>query len=219
MGVSPPIAAIGIAASGTLFVYNIDRLRDLEQDFATTPLRSAFIVRHARAVAALTVVSAVAAAGFAAVLGWRALLLLLPALVLGLLHRRLKRVPYAKPAYITTAWLVVVVGLPASLAPSVAHAIPVAAVLGLSIAANVIASNLRDRESHSPRAALHIARGLATAGVIAALLSPDPVTPLVGVPALTFAALLRRRLTERYGLLVVDGALLVGAAIAIAWVP
>jgi hypothetical protein len=46
MGVTPTFSVAGIAVSGTLFVYNVDRLRDLDRDRATTPERSAFVERN-----------------------------------------------------------------------------------------------------------------------------------------------------------------------------
>ena len=36
---------LGLAAAGTLVVYNVDRLRDLERDRLTAPARSAFVER------------------------------------------------------------------------------------------------------------------------------------------------------------------------------
>ena len=105
-------------------------------------------------------------------------------------------------------------GLPAVVGPA-AHIVPVTAVLALSISANIIASNVRDGETRlASRLALRIARGLAVAGVVAALAESN-VRALAGIPACTCAALMRPNLTERYGLIVVDGALLVGAIVAI----
>ena len=211
--------AVGLAVSGTIVVYNLDRLRDLERDFATSPLRSAFIERNRGMVTGLTGIAAVAAAGFAFAAGPRALLVLAPALALGLLHRRLKRIPLAKPLYISLAWALVVVGLPAALATGAEHVAAVALVLGPSLAANVIASSLRDGEVDtrfvSRSSALSGARTLAVLALVAALLAPQSVRALAAVPGLTFLALLRSELSERYGLVVVDGALLAGAVVAI----
>jgi hypothetical protein len=214
MGIAPSFAVIGIAVSGTLVVYNIDRLRDLDRDSATSPARTAFITRNFGPIAALTAVSAAVACACVLVVGWSAVVLLVPALLLGLFHRRLKSIPFAKPAYITTAWMVVTVGLPASVGPA-AHIVPVTAVLAFSISANIIASNVRDGETLlTSNLALRVARGLAFTGVAVALADSN-VLALIGIPACTCAALLRSDLTERYGLIVVDGALLVGAIFAI----
>ena len=143
MGLVPSFAVLGTAVSGTLVIYNIDRLRDLDRDLVTSPARSAFISRNIGAITLLTVVSAAVACACALSVGVRAIVLLIPALLLGLFHRRLKGFTFAKPAYITTAWVLVIVGLPAIVAPA-DHIVPVTAVLALSIAANVIASNVRD---------------------------------------------------------------------------
>ena len=66
-----------------------------------------------------------------------------------------------------------------------------------------------------PRLPLRIARALATLGIVLGALAPPPVRALAAVPAATLASLLRFRPSERYGLIVVDGALLAGALVAI----
>jgi len=52
---------------------------------------------------------------------------------------------------------------------------------------------------------------------VAALLGPAAVRPLAALPLAMGAAVLGFRPTERYGALVVDGALLAGALLALAW--
>ena len=171
-------------------------------------------IQDLKPIAALTAVSAVVACVCVLLVGWRAAVLLVPALLLGLFHRRLKGIPYTKPAYITTAWMMVTVGLPA-IVGSAAHIVPVTAILAFSISANIIASSVRDGETLlTSTLALRVARGLAFAGVVVALADSN-VLALAGIPVCTCAALTRKDLTERYGLIVVDGALLVGAIFAI----
>jgi hypothetical protein len=154
--------------------------------------------------------------------GPRALLPLAVALPLALAHRRLKRLWLAKAYYVTLAWLLVVLGVPAAaLAPPPAGARVAfaAAVLGLAILANAIASNVRDAEAAAavfgPRRALLAARLAAAVSVGLALPAPAPVRPLGLVAAATLAALLAFRPGERYGLAVVDGALLAGGVAAL----
>jgi hypothetical protein len=146
--------------------------------------------------------------------------LLLPALAAGLAHRRLKRFAFAKPFSLVGAWLLVVVGVPACMAPDPERIGWTTAVLGTAILANAIASNLRDPEAgaarNDPARALAIARLLALLGVAAAAIAPAAVRSLAPVPAATLLALLLFRSTERYGLVAVDGALLGGALLAIA---
>lgn len=210
--------AAALAAAGTLVVYNVDRLRDLERDHLTAPARSAFIAAHRKALVALAAAAALAAAGLAFACGPAVLALLAPIATTGFLHRRLKHFAWAKGAYIALAWTAVVVGLPWVLAPAPRNVALTTAVLLLAIYANAIASNVRDAEAGAarvgPARALGLARLLAAAGALAALLGPVAVRPLVAVPLLTLAALLRFRPDERYGLVVVDGALLAGGLLA-----
>jgi hypothetical protein len=221
MGLAPDARVSGVALAGTLVVYGVDRLRDLERDRHTAPRRSAFVARHRLALGLFCAGAAGVAAACAGSLGLRAVLLLAPVLGLGLLHRRLKRIPYAKAAYISAAWLVVVVGLPAALAPPARDAGWVGAVLGLALLANAVASNVRDAEAGAARfgtgPALWAARGGAALGAAVGALAPAPVRPLAVVPLATLLVLIPFRRDEAYGLLVVDGALLLGAALALVW--
>ena len=211
-----PLSAVGLALFGTLVVYNVDRLRDLERDRATAPCRSAFIEAHRGAIEGLVAGSALAAGLLALLVGLRAIAVLAPVLGLGLLHRRLKHVGLAKPFYITLAWLAVTVGLPAVLLEAPAFAGWVSAVIGATVLANVVASNLRDGEAASAALGAHVplrlARLGAVGGVLISLAAPAPVRPLVVVPLATLAALVSFHADERYGHVVVDGALLMGAA-------
>ena len=220
MVVTPPIAAFGLAFAGTLVVYNVDRLRDLDRDRATAPDRSAFVAAHERTLQGLTAVAALASLAFTVAAGVDALWVLTPVLVVGLAHRRLKRFAWLKSAYLTAAWLAVVVGLPAALGRGPRDAGWVALVIGGAIFANAIASNLRDQEAATvrvgPGASLLVARALAAAAGAAALAGPAAVRPLVAIPLATLLVLARFRPSERYGLVAVDGALLAGALTALA---
>lgn len=214
-------AVVGIAFAGTLFVYNVDRLRDLDRDRAAAPERSAFVERNARGLRALTLASGLAAAACAVGIGARPALLLAPVLALGLLHRRVKHLAHLKSLYITGAWIAVVVGLPVACRGETADAGWVAGVLAPAIFANAVAFNVRDREAgvvrYGRRRALRAARLTATAGVALAVAAPQAVRPLAAVPAATLVALLCFRSDERYGPIFVDGALSLGSVLAIAW--
>ena len=221
LGAEPAPATLAIAAAGTLFVYNVDRLRDVERDRATSPRRTAFVERWRGALVALAGAAALAAAGLALVAAPRAIALLAPVAVLGLAHRRLKRFAWWKPFYVSAAWTAVVVGLPAVTAERVRNLPWVAAIVAAAILANVIASNLRDREAPAAarfgaRVPIRLARGLALAAAAIALAAPDGARALAPIPLATLAALAAFRPTELYGFIAVDGALLVGALLALA---
>ncbi len=214
-------ALLGLAFSGTLVIYNVDRLRDLDSDRETAPARSSFVERHWKPLIVTTVLAGLVATVLTLLAGPPVMLLLIPALLLGLAHRRLKGFGFAKPLYIVGAWLLVVVGLPWAVQDTASGAPWCAAILGPAILANAITSNLRDPEAGAaalgPAPRLWIARAVALLGVVVAGFSPDAGRILLTVPAATGLSLIRFRASERYGLVVVDGALLFGGLAALLW--
>lgn len=218
----------GLAFAGTLVVYNVDRLRDLERDWRSSPLRSAFVSRHRAQLIGLVIIAGSAAA----TLGWQAgpaaIGLCAAVFVPALFHRRIKRQhPSAKAAYVTTAWVAAVVGLPALSAMSALTAPPgaqlagrialIAGVYAAAIGANLIASNLRDTETaRSSPGAVWRARGFAVVGVLIALAGPPSLRVLAWVPLAQLAGLTGFRGGERARLLVIDSSLLVGALAVLA---
>jgi 4-hydroxybenzoate polyprenyltransferase len=219
MGGWPDAAVLGLVFCGTLFVYNVDRLRDLPRDRETSPARSTFVERHRRALLVLCIAAGIAAGPLALEVGEEAALLLLPVLLAGLFHRRLKRFAWWKPVYVSAAWTLVVVGLPALTLPHPHRIAWVGGLIGATMLANVIASNLRDGEGLSlrlgPRVPLRMARALALAALLVGVLGPASVRPLVWIPLATALALAFFRADEHYGLVVVDGALLLGSLLAL----
>ena len=219
MGVPAAIPAVGFA--GTLVVYNVDRLRDVERDRATTPQRSAFVDRHGGGLALLAIGAGLASLVFALFAGPQVWLLLAPVLILGLFHRRIKHLTFGKSAYITAAWVAVVVVVPAAIDPDATAIGWAAAFTASAILANVIACNIRDREVPAALLgegrALFVARACAVGGCLLGLVAPAPARSLVALPLATLLVLLPFRPSERYGLVAVDGALLAGALVAAAW--
>ena len=208
-----------LAASGTFIIYNVDRLRDIARDRSTSPLRTAFVLRNRRRL--YTAVGAMAI-GFVVILQAApasSVILCLAIGLVGLLHRRLKDVEALKTAYVSLAWVGACVGLP-WLASGYNPGGPwVAGILVASLAANLIASNLRDQEAgveeqnaHSAMAPrLWIARAMAVFAVGISLVAPAPLHSLVWIPVCEGLALAYFRPTERYGHIAVDGGLLIGA--------
>ena len=217
-GAAPmPWSAITLAAAGTLVVYSIDRLRDLSEDGLSSPARTDFVRRNPT----LLMTFCGLALGISALTAWQqpplAWLFLALAFGLGMFHRRLKGHPTFGILYVAAAWVVVVVGLPALAGPpervSLTSVAPVALVLGVVIAANLVGSELREVEADTPaRTRLRTARLLAIAALLIAPLAPGPLLP---VAAFNLLALLFFRSSERYGLGVLDGALLVGALVGL----
>lgn len=217
-----PIPAVALSFLGTFVVYNIDRLRDVERDRATTPSRTAFIERNHARLLVCAGVAALASLGAAAVLPPRVAALCAGVLAVGLLHRRIKHVTGLKTAYITFAWTAVCVGIPAQIGDlSFRESLPTGIAIGMTLAANLIVSNLRDQEGGISRVPGSAAMGLAlllcllaavaclseTAGLERAL-AAVPILEAVAIAG--FATPSARHDRERYGLAVVDGALLLG---------
>ena len=212
MGLPPDWIAAALAGSGTLVVYNIDRLRDVDADRATTPLRTAFIERHRAVVLALTIGAAAVSIALLSQTSREIQLLCAGVLATGLLHRRIKRAQVWKVVYVTVAWVCVTAGMPALGSSEAANVGWVASVYATAIGANLLATRLR---AATQRPILWLSRGLALAGVFAAALAPTPVQLLAAIPATQLLALAAFRPGERYGLVIVDGALLAGALICV----
>ncbi len=213
LGHSPSAAVVLLASAGTFVIYNVDRLRDLERDRTTSPLRSAFVERHEKALQVAVGLALLVSIFAASTLSPAAWLLCGGGLAIGLMHRRLKHLARLKPAYVTCVWLGVVVGLPAATqGASAGRLAGVLAVIGCAIFANLLASNLAPgQESRG------IARALATAaaGVAIALLGPVELRALAAIPLGQAVALACYRANERYALVTVDGGLLVGGLVAL----
>jgi 4-hydroxybenzoate polyprenyltransferase len=217
-GAGPRPALLVFVFSGTLAVYSLDRLRDVARDRITAPARSAWVERHQGAITGAAATAGLAAGVCTLMLGPVALATAAVAGGLGAFHRRLKHVPFAKALYVAAAWVAVTVALPAALArprPQVAALGWAAATLGLALLANAIASSARDAEAGAavigPESALRVALGCSLAGAAFGLLAPAPQRALAPVAIATAAALVAFRPGERYGLLILDGALTLGA--------
>lgn len=220
MEIRPDPFVLALAAGGTGVVYGLDRLRDVARDGARSPVRTAWVERHRRGLAFTTALGALAAAVGGALGGPRVVAVAAAVAVLGLAHRRIKHLVFGKVAYLIVAWTAVAVALPWARDPTAArNAAWVSAVIGFSIWANVILSNLKDREGAAaffgPRMARRAAFFWSLVGTGLALVGPAPVARLAPIPVATFAAVLGFRRSERYAIWAVDGALLAGALLSL----
>lgn len=221
--------AAALVACGAFFIYNVDRLRDLTRDRPSSPRRTAFVLRHRKGLVAATVLAGLSVAALLASSPLPLLALGLVVGAIGLLHRRLKRDVRFKIAYVAVAWTAACVGLPwladfgaptnASAAPSPAALAWSLLFIGAAVTANLIASNLRAGKSNATgrasEAALLAARRLVIAVLVVAGAAPAEVVPLAWIPAAEAISLCAFRETERFGHLAVDGALLLGALVAL----
>ncbi|MFK7897902.1 MAG: hypothetical protein AB8G23_18860 [Myxococcota bacterium] len=225
LGASDAARSALLVAAGAFIIYSLDRLRDARRDATTSPLRTAFIERHRRLLSAATIGAALLLAISLAGAPLRTWALCAAIGGVGFFHRRLKDRALLKTLYVSAAWTLGLVGPPvlaARGAVATRTAVGLSLILFLTLLANLVASNLRDNETqllrNDPRRALWIARCFTIAGAALALgwnFSGSPTTqtlyPAVWIPLAELAALAGFRQSERYGHLIVDGALLLGA--------
>jgi hypothetical protein len=215
-------AVLAFAFCGTVVVYCFDRLHDVEHDRASSPLRSSFIDAHWRPVVSFAEFAVAASFPTAFAAGPRVVAIAATVAGFGLAHRQLKQFAWAKPLYLTGSWTAVTVGMPAVAADGVelARVAWVAGVIALAVQANVVLSNLRDREGLAGRLpqklALAIAGGFALFSLALVRLGPREIRPLAAIPLAMILAVAAYQPGERYGAIVVDGALIAGGLAALA---
>ena len=220
MRAAPRGELLALGFAGTLVVYTVDRLRDLPRDRLAAPRRTGFVLRHERALRLQVGAAGLVAAGLALHAGPRVAALAALVAGLGLAHRRLKRRSVAKLAYVTLAWTAVSVGLPAVAEPAPRHVGWIALLVASTVSANVWLSSVVDGGAQPGTrrggGAAGIALALLLPGLLVGLLGPLALRALLAMPAAMALAAAGFRPTERYAALAVDGAVLVGAAIATA---
>ncbi len=220
---------IALIFCGTLSLYNLDRLLDLARDAHTSPERSRFIRENFLELTFLAISAGSISAVLALHFGKSILLICAGVFLLGLLHLRWKQNPYCKSAYLTFAWLLIVVGLPvivyihhpnghaALLIPTVSLPI-VKIILCIAILAPALFANaivFGEYTTAARNTPFCIAKVMTLIGVAAAILAPRPLHWLLLVPLATLLAIIEFRSDEYYSLFVIDGALL-GSAVLIA---
>lgn len=214
-----------LVACGAYLVYGIDRLRDLERDRRGAPGRTAFVERNRSRLAVAAAISGLLLGVLLAAAPGPSVALCLAVGSVGFLHRRLKQQDVGlKVVYVATAWTTACVGLPwvgrGGLEGAAAGELGWSLLfVGSAVMANLIASNLRDGKHGDsgwpPGALLFAARAMTIAAASLAGLAPGAVAQLAWIPAAQAVSLCFFRGSERYGHFAVDGALLVGALIAI----
>ncbi|MEE8164235.1 MAG: hypothetical protein V3T64_01580, partial [Myxococcota bacterium] len=164
LGAPRPLHWALLAGTGTFIIYNLDRLRDTARDHPRSPERTAFVEQHRRVLSLAVAIVAIA---------FGVMLLESPPSVIGLcagiglvglLHRRIKGSAILKTIYVSFAWVSSCVGIPWLGAGRPSLGPWLAAIVMPILAANLVASNLRDNENQilggPPELALWCARGL-----------------------------------------------------------
>lgn len=196
--------------SGTFAVYTTDHIRGIEKDIDAYPDR-AFFVNTNRSILTffVTIFS-----GMSVLIVWLYLsayqiAFLIPALLLGLLHRKIKGNLLLRCLYITVAWCLVVVMLPLHgyFDPRLLWYLP---VITLTLYANAISyATVGIKNKQVPAAGLLIAF---TAAVIA-FAAPVQITYVAAIPASLLLTLLLFRNEKCFKEVYLDGSVFAGALV------
>ncbi|NIP30821.1 MAG: hypothetical protein GTO02_13210, partial [Candidatus Dadabacteria bacterium] len=156
LGSKIPYDIIALIFSGTLSIYNIDHLRGLKSDSGTNPLRTVFIRKYLLNIKIIIVISLI----FSLFLGFKTGLLelywLLPAIFLGLLHRRIKNNNLFSGIYITISWLIVTVIFPASIHGKLSQIFLPSLIIGTALFSNAYISSSKDKPNHLHKAKISL---------------------------------------------------------------
>lgn len=207
-----------LSGFGAFIIYNLDRLRDTARDQDTSPNRTHFVERHR---GRLTYAIALASVIFGGLLftAPRPIGAICVGIgVVGFMHRRIKQAAALKTLYVSLAWTAGCVGIPWQAAGRPVAGIWLAGIILPILGANLIASNVRDNETQVLRGRPELALRMGLAAVVVALallaMAPSELRPVAWIAGAQGLALVGFRPGERYGLLVVDGALLAGSVLA-----
>jgi hypothetical protein len=207
-----------LAGLGAFIIYNLDRLRDTARDQDTSPHRTTFIERHRGGLTYAVALASVVFGGLLFVAPPAIVILCVGIGLVGLFHRRIKEAAALKALYVSLAWTGGCVGIPWWAAGRPEAGWWLAAILLMILSANLVASNLRDNEIQvlrtRPELALRLAIALIALALVLIAVAPVSLRPVAWIALTQGGALIGFRPTERYGLLIVDGALLAGSILA-----
>ncbi len=204
--VSPSYEILFLIFVGTLTVYNLDHLSDLNADRVTNPLRYRFIMSNLGKVFLLTRVSVLLSFVLVVEVGVGKILFLFPVFLFGIFHNKLKGNTFFSASYITISWIVVVIIFPATINGKFWESLPMGCVVGTALFANAYACGLREGQAaHTTIPKVPIL--VAISGVILGLLF-SRLKQLIAIPAVTAATLFLFEEDELFETMYLDGALL-----------
>ena len=199
--------------TGTLTIYNIDHLRDLNYDQATNPLRANFIRSNKTIIyliAGLSIFTSIISLYF---IGFNIIPILLIPFLLGLLHRRLKGNPLFSAIYVTIAWLIVTIYLPSYLADKLNHILLLSLIIGIILFSNAYTASIRQKFYAFKHARYLIY--LSILALIIILVLRGNYTGIIPLAFFTTIALLNFRNDENYEIIYFDGLQLSGSVMSV----
>ncbi len=198
---------------GTLVIYNIDHLRDVNFDQATNPQRVNFIIHNKSLIYLLTGLSILVSILTIYYLGFNILPILVIPFIFGLLHRRIKSNPLISATYITLSWLIVTVWLPAYVAGKLNDVVLLAIVIGIFLFCNAYTSSLR-KKSYAVKHVRYLIY-ISLLDLLIILVLRGNYTGIIPASLFTTLALTNYMDDENYELIFFDGLQLSGTIISI----
>lgn len=209
IGASISLVSVGIVFFGTLGVYNLDRIRDLPRDISHAPRRSKFITLHKKKLTVLCVASGLLAFSLVMIIEFSEMWGLLPVVILGVFHRRLKVWPIGKSAYVAIGWTVTLVVLANANSGAFDNWGNTSLVLFFSLFANTSMSGAFANQGSAKPAIVS-----AFLAIAIALFTEPPVRCLFPLAAFAGLGALLARRTELYRSIVLDCMLALGATLS-----
>jgi hypothetical protein len=198
---------------GTLTIYNIDHLRDLNYDESTNPQRVKFIKYNKFLIYFIITLSFMICIVSVFKIDFKIIPILVIPFVLGLLHKRLKSNSIFSAIYITLSWLIVTVFLPAYIANKTSHLLWISLVIGILLLCNAYTSSLDQKISLTKHIRFIVVLSLVP--LIMILILKSKYIGLIPLSIFTTISLLNYNDNENYEQFYLDGLQLAGTVISI----
>ncbi len=198
---------------GTLTIYNIDHLMDLNNDESTNPQRVNFIKNNKILIYIIITLSFIICSASVFVIDIKIILILVIPFVLGLLHRKLKSNSFFSAIYITFSWLIVTMLLPAYLSNKTNQILWIFIVIGILLLCNAYMSSLVQKISLINHIRFIVVLSLIPLIII--LILKEKYIGLIPLSLFTTISLFNYKDKENYEQFYLDGLQLAGTVISI----
>jgi len=198
---------------GTLVIYNLDHLKDINSDRTTNPLRVNFIIKNKRLIYLITGLSMFLSILAVYYLGIKLIPIIVVPFFLGLIHRIIKNSPLVSAIYITLSWLMITVYLPAFLTDNPKEIIILSIVVGIFLFCNAYASSIRQK-FYAKKYARYLLY-LSLLNLLIIIVLRGSYIGILPASIFTTMALTNYMDDENYELILLDGMQLLGTVLSI----
>ena len=198
---------------GTLVIYNLDHLKDINSDKSTNPKRVKFISENKLLIYFITGSSAFLSVLSVYMIGLQLIPLILLPFLFGLMHRIIKNSPLFSAFYITLSWLMITVYLPAYLTDNPKEVITLSVVIGIFLFCNAYTSSIR-RKPYAEKYARYMLY-LSVINLVIILVLRGSYLGIIPAALFTTMALTNFIDDENYELILLDGMQLLGTVFSI----